>query len=169
MTGFHADTESITTIDNNSIGKTIHPTAVNAQYSSPKLKLPISFERALRLEELEKRRNELSKQIEASKKKSTKKELLKQKTDLDAEHAALAPPSTLVMQELPTSRETKMFLRGSFLNKGTAVTANVPRVMNAFPQDAPKNRLGFAMWLVDPSNPLTARVAVDDVKITCED
>src|SRR5207253_1771585 len=37
------------------------------------------------------------------------------------------------------------------------IPASLPRL----PADVPNNRLGFARWLVDPSNPLTARVAVN--------
>jgi hypothetical protein len=36
-----------------------------------------------------------------------------------------------------------------------------PSFLPPLPAGAPNNRLGFAMWLVDPSNPLTARVAVN--------
>src|SRR5205823_3998843 len=36
-----------------------------------------------------------------------------------------------------------------------------PAFLPPLPDDAPKNRLGFARWLVDPANPLTARVAVN--------
>ena len=40
-------------------------------------------------------------------------------------------------------------------------TPGVPAVLPPLPQGEPNNRLGFARWLVDPSNPLTARVAVN--------
>ena len=36
------------------------------------------------------------------------------------------------------------------------VTASVPEAFPPLPKDAPNNRLGFAKWLVDQSNPLTA-------------
>jgi hypothetical protein len=37
----------------------------------------------------------------------------------------------------------------------------VPASLPPLPRGVPNNRLGFAQWLVDPSNPLTARVAVN--------
>jgi hypothetical protein len=37
----------------------------------------------------------------------------------------------------------------------------VPSVLPPLPAGFPNNRLGFAKWLVDPSNPLTARVTVN--------
>ncbi len=33
--------------------------------------------------------------------------------------------------------------------------------MPALPPDAPRNRLTLAKWIIDPANPLTARVAVN--------
>jgi hypothetical protein len=41
------------------------------------------------------------------------------------------------------------------------VTATTPGFLPPMPVDAPRNRLGLAQWLVDPANPLTARVAVN--------
>ncbi len=37
----------------------------------------------------------------------------------------------------------------------------VPAVLPPLPAGAPNNRLGFAEWLIDPGNPLLARVTVN--------
>ena len=39
----------------------------------------------------------------------------------------------------------------------------MPVAFNPLPKGAPRNRLGVAMWLVDKENPLTARVAVNQI------
>ena len=67
----------------------------------------------------------------------------------------------MVMQEMAKPRETFILARGDYRNKGERVTPGVPSVLTPLPKDAPANRLGLAKWLVDPSHPLTARVAVN--------
>ncbi|HEV2473496.1 MAG TPA: PSD1 and planctomycete cytochrome C domain-containing protein [Chthonomonadales bacterium] len=83
--------------------------------------------------------------------------------DLKRRLGAIHPPTTLVMQEdkysgVPT---TYVHVKGSYLNKAEEVSAGVPAVLNPFPTGLPLNRLGLAHWLVDPANPLTARVQVN--------
>jgi len=75
--------------------------------------------------------------------------------------AELAHPVSFAMSELPEPRKTWVLLGGSFLSHGKEVTPGVPAVLNRFPEDAPRNRLGLARWIVEPGNPLTARVAVN--------
>ena len=70
-------------------------------------------------------------------------------------------PSTMVMSEMATPRDTFVMLRGDYQKPGDKVTPAVPGFLPPMPPDAPRNRLGLARWLVDPSNPLTARVAVN--------
>ncbi len=70
-------------------------------------------------------------------------------------------PTTMVMQELDKPRDTFMLNRGEYDKPGEKVSAAVPVSLTPLPKDAPANRLGLARWLVDPANPLTARVAVN--------
>ena len=77
------------------------------------------------------------------------------------EAAERSLPSTMVMQEMPQPRETRVFVRGAYDHPGDAVTPGVPAFLPPLPKDAPANRLSLARWLVDRGNPLTARVTVN--------
>jgi hypothetical protein len=83
-------------------------------------------------------------------------DMTKQRNDTDAAIAI-----TMIMQDLPTPRDTFVLKRGEYTMPGEKVEANVPAIFPPLPEGAPKNRLGLAKWLVDPSHPLTARVTVN--------
>ena len=70
-------------------------------------------------------------------------------------------PTVMVMQDSSAPRETHVLLRGAYDRPGEKVDPGVPSALPPLPSGAPQNRLGLARWLVDPSNPLTARVAVN--------
>ena len=70
-------------------------------------------------------------------------------------------PSTMVMSEMEKPRDAFILMRGDYSKPGAKVTAAVPSFLPPLPEGAPANRLGFAKWLIDPSHPLTARVAVN--------
>ncbi len=70
-------------------------------------------------------------------------------------------PTTLVMEEMAEPRPTFILTRGAYDKPGEQVTANTPAALPPMAADLPRNRLGLARWLVDPRNPLTARVTVN--------
>ena len=70
-------------------------------------------------------------------------------------------PTTLVMEELPEPRVTHILQRGQYDQPGAVVEPGIPAMFTSWPDDAPRNRLGFARWLISHDNPLTARVAVN--------
>jgi Protein of unknown function (DUF1553)/Protein of unknown function (DUF1549)/Concanavalin A-like lectin/glucanases superfamily/Planctomycete cytochrome C len=82
---------------------------------------------------------------------------------LKAENKALTAiiPTTMVMSEMAKPRETAVLARGDYRNRGEKVSPSTPAVLPPFPKDAPLNRLTLANWLVSPTHPLTARVAVN--------
>jgi hypothetical protein len=83
---------------------------------------------------------------------------------LDEERRALLRrnPLTLVMREQPDSKPVAHVLnRGMYDQPGEEVTPATPAVLPPLPESAPHNRLGLARWLVDNSNPMTARVTVN--------
>jgi len=61
------------------------------------------------------------------------------------------------------SRKTNIHHRGEFLSPRAQVEPGVPEVLPPMPDGAPKNRLGFARWITDRKNPLTARVQMNRV------
>lgn len=68
-----------------------------------------------------------------------------------------------IMMENPSefTRKTHVFERGNWLSHGDEVKPGTPSSLNPFPEGASQDRLGFAQWLVNKDNPLTARVAVN--------
>lgn len=70
-------------------------------------------------------------------------------------------PTTMVMAESATPRDTFVLMRGSYEKPGDKVTPTVPGFLPPLPDGAPRNRLTLARWLTDPANPLPARVAVN--------
>jgi hypothetical protein len=91
------------------------------------------------------------------------REAFKRTIELDRqrEHLVASFPTVMVMQESKPPRETHLLLRGAYDRPGEKVSPGVPAALPPLPSDAANNRLGFARWLVDPANPLTARVAVN--------
>ncbi|MFM9961130.1 MAG: PSD1 and planctomycete cytochrome C domain-containing protein [Planctomycetaceae bacterium] len=72
-------------------------------------------------------------------------------------------PTSLVMQERPDNnpRPTHRHHRGEFLQPKEQVKPSVPTFLPALPKDKSPNRALLAQWLVNPDNPLTARVTVN--------
>jgi hypothetical protein len=74
---------------------------------------------------------------------------------------AVAGTTTFVMEELPQARETRVFMRGNYETPGDVVTAEPPKAILRPDDGLPPTRLGLARWIVDPANPLPARVMVN--------
>ncbi len=69
----------------------------------------------------------------------------------------------MVMREMPSPRPTHVLIRGQYDQPGPRVEPGVPGAIapSPWPGGRKVDRLGLARWLVDPANPLTARVAVN--------
>ncbi|MCR9291373.1 MAG: PSD1 and planctomycete cytochrome C domain-containing protein [bacterium] len=76
-----------------------------------------------------------------------------------------SPQTVMVMHELSQPRPTYLLRRGRYdmPDKSEELSAGVPQSLDWYTDETqrPKNRLELAHWLVDPRNPLTARVAVN--------
>ncbi|HYT61291.1 MAG TPA: PSD1 and planctomycete cytochrome C domain-containing protein [Haliangiales bacterium] len=72
-----------------------------------------------------------------------------------------AIPTTMIAKEADKPRDTFVLVRGEYDKKGEKVEPGVPAILPPWPRNAPKNRLGLAQWLLDPSHPLTARVTAN--------
>jgi hypothetical protein len=89
-----------------------------------------------------------------------RKALQRARQDLFAAQNAVF--EVLTMEEMPQSRQAYVLARGSYdAPRDMPVDRMTPATLPPFPSNAPRNRLGLAHWLNDPSHPLTARVAVN--------
>lgn len=82
---------------------------------------------------------------------------------IEKQIAKLNIVTAMVMKESNPEARPAAYIRerGTFLNKGDEVAANVPAVLNPLPAGEVPNRLALARWLVSDDNPLTARVTVN--------
>ena len=71
--------------------------------------------------------------------------------------------TTPYMRELAKAkrRDTHLMVKGNFLNRGNEVKAGFPASFHSPAKGTPSDRMGVARWLLQPENPLTARVAVN--------
>ncbi|HWY87252.1 MAG TPA: DUF1553 domain-containing protein, partial [Gemmataceae bacterium] len=68
---------------------------------------------------------------------------------------------THVMQERAQEPVAYVLFRGQYDLRRDKVHAATPKSLPPMPADSPRNRLGFARWLLEPEQPLTARVTVN--------
>lgn len=85
---------------------------------------------------------------------------LKSMTDKQADLKKNAP-TTLVYKEAAKPVPSHILIRGEYDQLGDEVPRDVPAFLPPMTEEMPKDRLGLAMWLLDPGHPLTARVAVN--------
>jgi Protein of unknown function (DUF1553)/Protein of unknown function (DUF1549)/Planctomycete cytochrome C/Concanavalin A-like lectin/glucanases superfamily len=69
--------------------------------------------------------------------------------------------SAYVMNERKEAPEAYVLFRGAYDQRRDRVTPTTPAFLPAMSADLPRNRMGFAKWLLRPENPLTARVTVN--------
>ncbi len=70
-------------------------------------------------------------------------------------------PTSMVMRDMQKPRETFVLTRGLYDQPNKKVSPGLPQALPPLPEGTAANRLGLARWLVDPSQPLTARVTVN--------
>src|SRR5205085_8460861 len=66
-----------------------------------------------------------------------------------------------VMVEKKTPPMAYVLYRGEYDKRRDPVKPDTPKALPPMPPDLPRNRLGFAKWLLRPEHPLTARATVN--------
>ena len=85
-----------------------------------------------------------------------------QQANKRADALTMAVPAAMVMRERAEVRPTHVFVRGQYDQLGEAVSRGTPAFLPPMRSDGDvPTRADLADWLLDPSHPLTARVAVN--------
>ncbi len=84
-------------------------------------------------------------------------------TSLESEDRNIRARGTIahVANEKNEAAMAYILFRGEYDQRKDPVKADTPDILPAMPPDFPKNRLGFAKWLLLPEHPLTTRVTVN--------
>ena len=80
----------------------------------------------------------------------------------ELEKAKPQPVTTLVMSELPKSRESYLFIKGDFTRRGEPVAPRTPAIFPPVAAAQP-TRLDLAQWTVTTAQPLSTRVIVNRI------
>ncbi|OAI39022.1 hypothetical protein AYO40_06185 [Planctomycetaceae bacterium SCGC AG-212-D15] len=82
---------------------------------------------------------------------------------LQQDDVAIRSKATIahVMQEKSEEAMAFVLFRGEYDKRRDAVKPETPKALPPLPPGVPRNRLGFAQWLLRPDHPLTARVTVN--------
>jgi mono/diheme cytochrome c family protein len=82
--------------------------------------------------------------------------------NIEAKSIARRAATTLVMNERTDQTPfAHVLFRGAYDQKRQRVDASTPSILPPMKEGEPRNRLGLARWLMDPENPMTARVTVN--------
>jgi len=82
---------------------------------------------------------------------------------LQQEEAAIRARGTVahVMQEKTEMAMAHILFRGDYDKRRDPVKPNTPRFLPPMASELPKNRIGYAQWLLQPDHPLMTRVTVN--------
>jgi len=84
--------------------------------------------------------------------------------EVDLELAEPKDARAQTLSERAERRTTRVHVRGDFLSEGEEVEPGVPSVLPPLAARGERpDRLDLARWLIDPGNPLTARVAANRI------
>ena len=83
--------------------------------------------------------------------------------EIEREQSAIRARGTVahVMQERADAAKAYVLFRGDYDKRREEVKPATPAFLPPMPAELPRNRLGFAQWLLRPEHPLTARVTVN--------
>jgi hypothetical protein len=127
--------------------------------ATAKGKLDAAAQRALKV--APEKRNARQKAAVAEAFLASDAEYMRKKKDYESLKQETAAVTTLVLQEHKGEpRKSWVFIKGDFTRHGDEVAPGVPAVLPELKAEKP-NRLDLARWIVDPANPLTARVQVN--------
>jgi len=81
----------------------------------------------------------------------------------ERERGAIVERGTIahVMQERGEDAMAYILFRGEYDKRRDPVKSDTPDALPPLPMNEPRNRLGFARWLMSPEHPLAARVTVN--------
>lgn len=148
------------------LARALEPAEVRNWYWAERLHDALALEPAKRDARAKQRLLEAYIEREGDPAVRTEQESARRAAEEEAAYRA-AIPQTLVMQDAPTPRVTRLLKRGQYDQPGETVTAGVPAWLPPLPAGAPPDRLALARWLVTPEHPLTARVAANRLWQQC--